>query len=113
MPLGKLSVFLFAFPLRMASLKTLQNSPIEDKESSFPGTGKVTRFGSQLVSTIPTVGISIFAAPDIARCSLIIVSNVLKAMIKSGSLVIPPNFLCEDEKIYLFNSPFSKKIQDT
>lgn len=62
------SSFLFSFPLKIAFLNKSQYNFTAEGVSSFPGTGYVIRFGLQFVSTIPTVGINIFAASLTAVC---------------------------------------------
>lgn len=64
-------------------------------ESSFPGTGYVIRFGLQFVSTIPTLGMHIFAECLTAGCSARTVSRVLRKMQRSGSRVMALNWFFE------------------
>lgn len=82
------SFSLALLPLRIASLNREQYSSIAQRESSFPGTGYVMRFGLQFVSTMPTVGMHILAACFTAVCSAMTVSSVLRKMHRSGSRVI-------------------------
>lgn len=60
-------------------------------ESSFPGTGYVTKFGLQLESTTPTVAIPIFAESRTPVCCLNTSFSVFKKMHRSGSRVTAPN----------------------
>jgi len=74
-------------------------------ESSFPGTGYVIRFGLQFVSTIPTLGMHIFAACLTAMCSVMTVSRVLRKMHRSGNRVVALNRFLESG-----NSPYRQYL---
>lgn len=81
----------FSLPLKIACLNKLQYNSIAAGESSLPGTGYVIKFGLQLESTIPMVGIAIFAASLTAECWIRTLFSVLKKMHRSGNRVTALN----------------------
>lgn len=85
------SFFLASLPLKIAVLNNLQYNSIEDELSSLPGTGYVMMVGSELVSTIPIVGM--FALADSKTNTEVFrtVSKVLRKMTKSGNLMVDRN----------------------
>lgn len=83
----------FSFPRKIADLNNLQYSSTVAAVSSLPGTGYVSKFGLQFESTIPTVGIPIFAESRMPVCCNSTSFMVFKNMQKSGRRVTAPNCL--------------------
>lgn len=111
--------FRFSFAKSIVCLNKLQNNWTLASVSSLPGIGYVTNNGLLLVSTTPTVGISILAESMTAGCVSNTLSKVFNKMTKSGNRVTALKKSCALKKEVLFHwrqllySPHSLAVLST